>query len=175
MMAGRTSPDSRQGCQRWPGGIVAKYPKTFSGFVASLPMNNPNRLLKEMDRAVNQLGAFGVQFTPTRQGSPWTSGIPSRFQTKRQNATFQSGCTRHVVRVFRLQTEPNRSNEIWWTLGWPYESSVAMSRMVFFGIVRSAPEDQDHHPPTWRHDSYFEGRVGYGWMCSASGLGLRIM
>src|SRR5437660_8733574 len=33
----------------------------FLGFAASLPMNNPDAALKEMERALDQLGAFGVQ------------------------------------------------------------------------------------------------------------------
>ena len=33
----------------------------FPGFIASLPLNNPQASVREIDRAVNKLGALGVQ------------------------------------------------------------------------------------------------------------------
>src|SRR5437773_2267894 len=41
--------------------LVAKHPDRFPGFVASLPMNNPDASLTEIDRAIDTLGATGVQ------------------------------------------------------------------------------------------------------------------
>src|SRR5690348_14249295 len=37
--------------------LVSKYPDRFIGFCAGLPMNNMDATLKELDRAVTQLGA----------------------------------------------------------------------------------------------------------------------
>ena len=37
--------------------------------------------------------------------------------------------------------------EIWWTFGWPYETSAAMARMVFSGLFASdAPFDPEGGP-----------------------------
>ncbi len=41
--------------------LVRKYPDRFPGFVAALPMNDPEGLLTEATRAVKELGAVGVQ------------------------------------------------------------------------------------------------------------------
>ena len=41
--------------------IVARLPDRFPAFVASLPMNNPDAALREIDRAIGELGATGVQ------------------------------------------------------------------------------------------------------------------
>src|SRR5439155_14696515 len=41
--------------------LVVKHPDRFPAFVASLPMNNPDAALKEIDRAIGDLGATGVQ------------------------------------------------------------------------------------------------------------------
>ena len=49
-------------CRRWPD--------QFPGFVASLPMNNPDAALKEMDHAIEQLGAKGVQILSSVNGKP---------------------------------------------------------------------------------------------------------
>ncbi len=37
-------------------------------------------------------------------------------------------------------TEDRSQYEIWWTFGWPYETSVAMARMVFAGLFDKLPE-----------------------------------
>ena len=60
-------------------------------------------------------------------------------------------------------TEDRSLYEIWWTLGWPYESSVAMSRLVFSGIFDRYPNLKviTHHMGGMI--PYFEGRVGPGW------------
>src|SRR5262249_28928139 len=41
--------------------LVSKHPDRFPAFVASLPMNHPDAALKEIDRAIGDLGATGVQ------------------------------------------------------------------------------------------------------------------
>jgi aminocarboxymuconate-semialdehyde decarboxylase len=53
--------------------------------------------------------------------------------------------------------------EIWWTFGWPYETSVAMARMVFAGLFDKHPQLKviTHH--LGGMVPYFEGRVGPGW------------
>jgi aminocarboxymuconate-semialdehyde decarboxylase len=53
--------------------------------------------------------------------------------------------------------------EIWWTLGWPYETSAAMARLVFSGIFDRYPDLKiiTHHMGGLV--PYLEGRVGPGW------------
>ena len=53
--------------------------------------------------------------------------------------------------------------EIWWTFGWPYETSVAMAHIVFEGLFDKHPDLKiiTHHMGGMI--PYFEGRVGPGW------------
>jgi aminocarboxymuconate-semialdehyde decarboxylase len=53
--------------------------------------------------------------------------------------------------------------EIWQVLGWPYETSVAMARMVFSGLFDKLPTLRliTHHLGAMI--PYFEGRVGPLW------------
>jgi predicted TIM-barrel fold metal-dependent hydrolase len=53
--------------------------------------------------------------------------------------------------------------EIWWTFGWPYETSVAMAHLVFSGLFDKHPNLKiiTHHMGGMI--PYFEGRVGPGW------------
>jgi predicted TIM-barrel fold metal-dependent hydrolase len=48
--------------------IVQKHKDLFPAFVASLPMNHPQAALAEMDRAINQLGARGIQIITSVAG-----------------------------------------------------------------------------------------------------------
>ena len=50
--------------------MVAKWPKKFPAFVASLPMNNVPAALEEMDRAIGKLEARGVQICTSVNGRP---------------------------------------------------------------------------------------------------------
>ena len=52
--------------------------------------------------------------------------------------------------------------EIWWTFGWPYETSAAMHRLVFSRLFDRLPRIRivAHHLGAMI--PYFEGRVGYG-------------
>ncbi len=50
--------------------IVARHPDHFPAFVASLPMNNVPEALHEMDRAIGELGAKGIQIFTNVNGRP---------------------------------------------------------------------------------------------------------
>jgi predicted TIM-barrel fold metal-dependent hydrolase len=60
-------------------------------------------------------------------------------------------------------TEEKSKFEIWWTFGWPYETSVAMARIVFAGLFDRYPRLKilAHHLGAMI--PYFEGRIGPGW------------
>src|SRR5580692_7855746 len=50
--------------------LVNKHPDRFPGFVAALPMNNPDAAVAEIERAVTKLGATGVQIYSNVNGRP---------------------------------------------------------------------------------------------------------
>ena len=49
---------------------VARYPDRFPGFIASLPMNNPDAVVAETERAIKDLKAVGVQVFTNVNGKP---------------------------------------------------------------------------------------------------------
>jgi len=61
------------------------------------------------------------------------------------------------------QTEEQSLYEIWWTFGWPYESSAAQARIVFSKMLDEMPNLKIiiHHAGGMT--PFFEGRVGPGW------------
>ena len=67
--------------------LVAKYPDRFVAAVASIPMNNVDGALKEMDRAINELGLKGVQIFSPMKGVPSIILTFYRSLRKLQNTT----------------------------------------------------------------------------------------
>jgi len=144
--------------------LVAKYPKRFIAFAASLPMNNPAEAEREFDRAITQLGAKGVQLFTNAAGKPLDAPefLPIFEEAARRNVVIWLHPARGASFPDYLSEERSKY-EIWWTFGWPYETSAALSRLVFSGLMDRLPHLKivTHHMGGMI--PYFEGRVGYGW------------
>jgi predicted TIM-barrel fold metal-dependent hydrolase len=144
--------------------LVRKYPDRFPGFIASLPMNDPEGLLKETTRAIKELGAVGVQIFTNVSGRPLDK--PETMPLFDLMAEFDLPVWIHPARGADFpdyKSEPKSHYEIWWTFGWPYETSVAMAHLVFSGLFDKYPDIKiiTHH--LGGMIPYFEGRVGPGW------------
>ena len=50
--------------------LVARHPERFAGFLAGLPMNNPDAAVEEIGRATRDLAASGVQIYSNAAGKP---------------------------------------------------------------------------------------------------------
>ncbi len=150
--------------------LVTHHRDRFPAFVAALPMNNPDAAMKELDRALNHLGAAGVQLYSNAAGKPLDA--PEFQPIFDELARRDKAIWLHPARGGNFpdyQAEQRSKYEIWWTFGWPYETSVAMARLVFSGLFDRHPNLKiiTHHMGAMI--PYFEGRVGYGW----DQLGLR--
>ena len=144
--------------------LTRKHPKRFPTFIASLAMNNPDEATKEAIRAVTELGAGGVQIFTNVTGEPLDEPKYQPFFD--EMAKRDIGIWMHPARGANFPdyvTEKKSKYEIWWTLGWPYETSAAMARMVFSGLLDRNPGIRilTHH--LGGMIPYFEGRVGHGW------------
>ena len=139
-------------------------PDKFPAWVASLPLNNVEASLAEIDRAVAQ-GARGVQIFTNVAGRPLDD---PEFLPIFEHAARWCGLAiwMHPARDARFADYPGEAKskyEIWQVLGWPYETSVAMARLVFSGLFDRLPELRivTHHLGAMI--PYFEGRVGPLW------------
>ena len=144
--------------------LVAKYPQRFPSFVASLPMSDPEGMLREAERAVEKLGAGGVQVFSNVLGKPLTA--PETLPIFDLMAKLDLPIWIHPTRgadFADYKQEKKSHYEIWWTFGWPYETSVAMAHIVFAGLFDKHPELKiiTHHMGAMI--PYCAGRVGPGW------------
>lgn len=120
---------------------VSKYKHRFPGFIASLPMNNPDAALAEMSRAAGKLGAIGVQIYTNVNGQPVDKG--EYLQIFEAAGELRLPVWLHPVRSMMTADyaeERYSKYDLWWAFGWPYETSIAMGRLVFSGIFDRYPD-----------------------------------
>lgn len=143
---------------------VDKYPDRFPGFVASMPMNNPDACLKEIDRAIDELNAVGIQFFTNVNGAPLDLPELKPLFAKMHEVDLPIWI--HPARGANISdypTEERSKYEIWFVFGWPYETSVAVARLVFGYYFDEFPNLKiiTHHMGGMI--PFFEGRVGTSW------------
>jgi uncharacterized protein len=142
---------------------VSRHRHRFPGFIASVPMNDPDAALREIDRAVGELGAAGIQIFTNVNGRPLDE--PDFTPVFQRMAELERPIWLHPTRTGSFAdyaTEDTSKYELWWTFGWPYETSVAMARLVFAGYFDRWPSLQviTHHMGGMI--PYFAGRIGPG-------------
>jgi len=144
--------------------LCQKYPERFPGYIASIPMGNPEAVLEETKFAMEQLGASGVQVFSNVKGVPLDH--PDFIGVFDYMAEIDRPIWIHPARGATFPdylTEDRSQYEIWWTFGWPYDTSAAMARLVFSKIFDKHPNLKiiTHHGGGMI--PFFEGRVGPGW------------
>jgi len=144
--------------------IVAKHPNRFPAFAASVPMNNVKAALVEITRAVEQLGARGIQIMTNVNGRPLDD--PELAPIFEKMHSYDLPIWMHPTRPHKFADYPVESEskyDIWWCFGWPYETSAAMARMVFSGFFDRWPNLKiiTHHLGAMV--PFLEARVGLGF------------
>ncbi len=144
--------------------LVQRHPDRFPAFVAALPMNHPEEAAAELERAIRELGARGVQLYSNAAGRPLDD--PAFAPLFERMAAHDLPLFLHPARGAEMTdyaAEPKSRYEIWWTFGWPYETSAAMARLVFSGLLDRLPDLKiiTHHMGAMV--PYFEGRIQHGW------------
>jgi uncharacterized protein len=162
------SPDKTPELARMANDALAelcdKHADRFPGFVAALPMNNIEAALAEIDRAVNDLGARGVQLFTNVAGEP--------LSAEKFRQIFQRMAVHDLPIWVHPMRGPNFSDytseqvseaEIWFSFGWPYETTACMTRLIYSGLFDELPDLKiiTHHMGGMI--PYFAGRIGLGF------------
>jgi predicted TIM-barrel fold metal-dependent hydrolase len=120
--------------------LVRRNGDRFTGFVAAVSLLEVASAIAEFERAVGELGACGVQIFTNVKGRPLDDAIYRPF--------FVAVAARNVpiwlhparsAETTDYAAEPRSRFEMWWCFGWPYDTSVAMTRLALSGLF-------DRHP-----------------------------
>ena len=114
--------------------LIAKEPKRFKGF-ASIPMDDPDAALRELDRALGELRLNGVIVL---------SNINGRALTDPRYRPFFQECDRRSVCVFIHPMIPaNADNFAEYVLGpiigFPFDTTLAVARLCYDGVFKELP------------------------------------
>lgn len=119
---------------------VAAHPDRFPGFLASLPMNHPEAALSEAKRAIEELGALGVQLYTHINGAPIDT--PQVMEILSLMNDLDRPVFLHPLRASTVSDYPGEEvskYDLWWAFGWPHETSIAAGRLVFAGVFDRFP------------------------------------
>lgn len=145
--------------------LCRKYPDRFKGFVSTLPLAaGAEAFMDAAKYAVEDAGACGIQVYTHVEGRPLDA--PEFVPLWDYMAEVDLPVWLHPARgagFADYESEGKSKYEIWWTFGWPYESSAAMARLVFSKTMQRLPNLKviTHHGGGMI--PFFEGRVGPGW------------
>ena len=135
----------------------------FMGFIASVPMDNEEGIALEIDHAIHGLGAVGVQVFTNVKGAALDQ--PQFLPLFEKMAEYDLPIWVHPTRGAAHPDyigEERSWYEIWWTFGWPYETSAMMARLVYSGYFDKYPNLKviTHH--MGGNTPFHGGRVGPG-------------
>jgi predicted TIM-barrel fold metal-dependent hydrolase len=144
--------------------LVARHPDRFLTACACLPMSDMDAALAEADRAIGQLGFRGVEVFTDVNGKPLDA--PEFLPLFEMMARLDLPVLLHPRRT---NTTPDYSTEtrskflVYTNFGWPMETSVAMARLAFGGVLERFPDLKiiTHHAGGLI--PYFHKRVELSW------------
>jgi aminocarboxymuconate-semialdehyde decarboxylase len=121
--------------------LVRRYPDRFVGFAASLPLEDVDSSMRELDRAVRELGALGVQVFTNCNGRAMDDArfepLWSRLQ-QLNRAVWVHGARQPILPDYVGEDQSRYG--LWAALGWPYEMGMFAARMVASGVLDRHPE-----------------------------------
>ncbi len=120
--------------------LLNKYPDRFVAAVAGLPMNDVDASIREMERAFKELKFRGVQIYSSINRKPLDR--PEFLGIYEKLSQYDLPLLLHPVRDKDIPDYPDEKlakYSAFVQFGWPYETTMAMSRLVMSGIMEKYP------------------------------------
>jgi aminocarboxymuconate-semialdehyde decarboxylase len=115
--------------------LIDRYPSRFKGF-ASIPMAAPDAALNELHRAIDELKLNGVILLSNIGGKPLTSPEYRPFFAE---ANRMKLCIL-LHPMLPANTEPFREYVLGPIIGFMFDTTLAVARMCFDGMLREFPD-----------------------------------
>lgn len=144
--------------------LCARHPERFPSFIATIAMHDTEGAVAEVDRAIGELGAAGIQIYTNVAGRPLDA--PEFRAVFARMEELDKPIWVHPARGASFadyKTEDRSQYEIWWTFGWPYESAAAQARLVWSKMMTQLPKLKMIFHHAGGIVPYNAGRVEHGW------------
>jgi predicted TIM-barrel fold metal-dependent hydrolase len=151
--------------------LAARRPSRFIGAAACVPMNDVDRAVRELDRAVGDLGLCAVQIYTDVNGLPLDDPRFAPFFDR--VAALDIPILLHPVRGADRADYPGEAAsrfDTWRIAGWLYDTVAAMMRLVFAGVFDRHPNIRivTHHLGGFAPYSAERIREGYDKLLKAA-------
>ena len=120
--------------------LVNKYPDRFVAALAGLPMNDVDASMREIERTMKGLNFKGVQICSSVNRKPLDR--PEFLAIYEKLSEYDMPLFLHPVRDRDVPDYPDEKlakYSAYIQFGWPYETTMAMSRLVLSGIMEKYP------------------------------------
>ena len=114
--------------------LIATYPTRFKGF-ASIPMDDPDAALKELERALDELKLNGVVLLSNIGGKALTD---SAYRPFFEEANRRSLCI-FIHPMLPANPEAYQEFVLGPILGFPSDTALATARLCYSGMLRDLP------------------------------------
>ncbi len=128
-------------------------------FLATLPMQDPEAAVNEVDRAVTQLGCRGVYLGTNIHGKELTD--PSFLPVFERIHALQAPIFLHPLNV--VGSQRLTSYYLHNLLGNPFDTAVAAANLIFSGLLDRFPKLNICLPHAGGAFPYLIGRLNRGW------------
>jgi predicted TIM-barrel fold metal-dependent hydrolase len=140
--------------------LVTKYPDRFVGAAAGLPMNDVDAAIREAERAIEELQFKGIQLYSPINGQPLDR--PEFLGLYEKMSQHDLPIWIHPARDENIPDYPDETVSkygLFSKFAWPFETTMAMARLVFSGILEKYPNLKfiPHHCGAML--PFFAGRV----------------
>lgn len=114
--------------------LIARHPTRFKGF-ASIPMDDSEAAIAELHRAIDELEMSGVVLLSNIRGRALTSPIYRPFfeEANRMNLCI------FLHPMIPANSEPFKEYVLGPLVGFPFDTTLAVARMCFDGMLRDLP------------------------------------
>jgi predicted TIM-barrel fold metal-dependent hydrolase len=120
--------------------LIVKYPDRFVGALTTLAMNNIDAALEETDHCIKDLKFKGVYLHTPVDEKPLDS--PEFMPLYEKMAAYDLPIVIHPMRKMDhpdYLKEKNSKYGLFSMFGWPYDTTTAMARLVFSGVMEKYP------------------------------------
>ena len=114
--------------------IINEYPKRFGG-LGTVPLQNPDLAISELERCMNDLGLFGIQIGSNVNGINLNDDKLFPFF----EAASELGASIFIHPWDMLGTEEIKQYWLPWLVGMPAETSRAICSLIFGGVFERLP------------------------------------
>lgn len=154
--------------------LVDRHPDRFVTACACLPMSDVDASLTEIDRAIAGLGFKGVEVFTDVNGIPLDA--PQFLPVFEKMAAYDLPILLHPRRTNTTPDYPTEAHSrflVYTNFGWPFETSAAMARLAFGGVLERFPALKiiTHHAGGMI--PFFHKRVALAWDFNVERMGYR--